>query len=316
MRLCFLLCACWSVACSPTYAAPPQSAKNATVPLVYDPQEYAPGKHFPLAMIEVLVNGKRTRAIVDTGAEVTVVSHLVARGMTEKPSQNVKGKDSANKAVAMRNLAPFNVTLVGLEEVSLQNAVASELPAVFSKLGVGMILSPQALASAERVVVLDFPNATFGLMRKQRSNPTAVDLGICEYGDEGIQPRALLGNGTVNGIAARLLLDTGASTSHLQASSVAAKALLQARSAKATTTTGAGGESTAREFADVPVRLGTARAVTALTISDDEATTVEADSDKKPCRHDGAVGLDLLKSCRITVGLRFVEMQCAQSPAH
>jgi hypothetical protein len=316
MRLCFVLYACWSIACSPRYAAAPQAAQNATVPLVYDPQEYAPGKRFPLAMIEVLIDGKRTRAIVDTGAEVTVVSHLIGRGMAEKPSQNIKGKDSANKAVAMRNLAPFFVTLVGLKEIRLQNAVSSELPAVFSKLGVGMILSPQALASTDRVVVIDFPNATFGLTREQRSKPTDVELSICDYGDDGIRPRALLGNGRVNGMAARLLLDTGASTTHLQASSVAAKLILQARGAKAITTTGAGGESAAREFADVPVHLGAAQAVTALTISDDDATTVEADSDKKPCQHDGAVGLDLLKSCRITVGLQFVEMQCRNSPVH
>lgn len=265
-------------------------------------------------MIEVLIEGKRTRAIVDTGAEVTVVSHLIARGMSEKPSQNVKGKDSANKAVAMRNLAPFSVTLVGLGDVGLQNAVSSELPAVFSELGVGMILSPQALASADRLVVIDFPNATFGLTQERRPKPAGVELSICDYGDDGIRARALLGNGLVNGTAARLLLDTGASTTYLGASSVAAKGLLQARGAKAITTTGAGGESAAREFSGVPVYLGTAQAVTALTIADEDSTAAE--SDNKPCRHDGAIGLDLLKSCRITVGLQFVEMQCGKSPDH
>ncbi len=280
-----------------------------TVPVIYSKNELAPGKRLPLPLIEVEIGGKKTLAIVDTGAQVSVLAYAFAGGFAEAPPGPPApiGRDSSGKTVTLQRLLNVSVIVPGLGTIAIPDTVRTQLPLVFEQLGIGMILSPQALASTQRSVLLDLRGGKFGWVAPgtRPGRGLSVRIDACTYEESGVRARALLVASEVEGIATTLAIDTGASDVSLKRTSKAGAALEKAHDIGTSRTLGAGGVATSGEVKSVAMLVDSTLLKAHVTLTDSSPN-----SNDEPCKHDGLVGMRFLKSCTLVISPTGVDAHC------
>lgn len=159
----FLVCACSGASSDHvvSHSAPSHSAHTAQAPAAATrvlPLTFtAAGEQvLPVPMLVVSVEGRETRMIVDTGASHHVLTSEFANALgitTQAPVE--EGRGHAGDSIAAASIgdvtARAGTVVLNLEEVYQADGM-SQLTA----LGIGGFLSPQRLAGADEVVLIDF----------------------------------------------------------------------------------------------------------------------------------------------------------------
>jgi predicted aspartyl protease len=261
-----------TVATRPSAAAPGAARGTPIVFRRFGDEEFS----FPLARARLA--GIDTFVIIDTGATHHVLARwLVDRaGLPSRPS-SISAQGHVGEKLAPRDVQRPPLSVEQWGPIDADVVLTLPLPAVFEKLGIGGVLSPQALASAARPVVLDFP----------RLRLTEVTADHTLGSDRGRS----LGAGAA-----------AVSRSDLSRRVPAARPLLRrARKGEASYT--AGGRQRALRVSAVRLRVGAIEQRLDLDLA--------AASPQGSCARDGNVGMDVLRRCVLLLAPQRFEGRCA-----
>jgi predicted aspartyl protease len=192
------------------------------------------GRRFPLALVHVDVRGRPISMIVDTGATDHVLARWVARAQAVHSVPSAPFTGGAGGAVPAERATDLAMRVEGFAKTIDSPVFVLDLPPVFEQLGIGGILSPQRLAAAGQAVSIDFEEGalTVGPSEALRawlgrqgtplplgSNSECWDRSRPDVGWKYVLPILIEGHPT------RLVLDTGASTTGLNRTSQAGRAV-------------------------------------------------------------------------------------------
>ncbi|CAN5255402.1 hypothetical protein BH09MYX1_BH09MYX1_52700 [soil metagenome] len=256
------------------------------------------GRPFPLPLVKASVAGTPTLALIDTGANSTVIAGWLAR-KTNLTLQRFgdTGTDHTGRSIEMRRALHPQVAIDGWGSLPDEPLLVTDVPDAVTKLGIGVFISPQKLALVGEAIILDFPHKEMRAVKKGTSLGTlgiALTLdpvALCEDKDSPIQGLAYVLSGTVDGEAVKLLVDTGAHHSDLLMSSPPGVKLLPRAVDSKEQVYAASGKVTPRTLKDVNVSVG--------------AVEGKLDVDLIPgkkddfCPRDGVLAMDVLAKCEI-----------------
>lgn len=316
-----LACACRS-APQARVAAPPAAQRvpprvatlfYATAPLV---DEGLPAFPFPSPLVHGTVGGRATTMIVDTGANVPVVTTWLAEEAGLQGGAPFDGRDSAGRRVPMRRAEHPAIVIDGWDAVPDRTTAIADLPLAFRRAGIGAIVSPQALAAPGERVELDL---VAGRMRLVGAGVTGAGAAsgalaggvalrgarICAYEANGIRGRAVVATATIDGVDVALDLDTGTNGIAIGRGTALGRALAPRSNARASGL-GARGAFEVARVADVSVRFG---AVDTKAVVD-----VVVGAANGACGTAGRLGMDYLRSCVFSIGDDALEVWCRPPP--
>jgi hypothetical protein len=268
--------------------------------LFYDKTELAPGRTFPSPLVSGTVNGRPTKIVVDTGAQVSVVDAKLAAEAGLEIAGSVEAQDPSGQAVAMKRTLDPKLAVEGLGPLPALPAAVVELPPFFAQLGVGAIISPQALADASHSAVLDLRSGQLRIV--SGTAPAGESVDVCDYREGALDAKALVMTVRIDGIDTRVELDSGASRTFLVAGSEASKKLTGRSDATKSTATGAAG--TIDVVTAPSVRVGSSGADVYWTLA-----VMPGEKDAR-CGYEGRLGIDWLRSCVLTVAQASASLTC------
>jgi predicted aspartyl protease len=273
----------------------------------------ARGKAFPLPLVEGKVAGHPTKILIDSGASSHVVAGWLARslGLSMKKLGDV-GTDHVGKQIQTFRVEGAKLSIDGWGRLAESPVIAMDVPEIVEKLGIGAIVSPQQLASGKNGVVLDLRD---GVLRTAPFVETAhemagtgsplVTLGearVCEDRDSAIPGLSFVIPATIDGQRANLLLDTGAHHSDLFTSSPAGQKLAPRSVPNRDEVFTASGKLVRRVLYQVKLAAGSF------------AATADVDlilgAPDPSCARDGALAMDVLKSCVLLFGRGKLAVTC------
>ncbi|MCA9588270.1 MAG: aspartyl protease family protein [Myxococcales bacterium] len=271
------------------------------------------GEPFPLPLVAGKVAGHPTKILIDSGASSHVVAGWLARsiGLSMKKLGDI-GTDHVGKQIQTFRVEGAKLSIDGWGRLAESPVIAMDVPEVAERLGIGAIVSPQQLARGKDGVVLDM---RAGVLRTAPFVETAhemagtgsplVTLGearVCEDRDSAIPGLSFVIPATIDGQRANLLLDTGAHHSDLFASSAAGQKLGPRSVPNRDEVFAASGKVARRVLYQVKLAAGSF------------AATADVDlilgAPDRSCARDGALAMDVLKSCVLLFGRGKLAVTC------
>ena len=261
---------------------------------------FLPG--LPLAAVKVRVGNEETIAVLDTGAEAHTVGRWLARKLALRTSRSAqKTHDAAGRAQRVDLLEHPHLSVPGIGELIDRPAMVTDEPEPMEHLGVGCFLSPQALATDQLTVILDFPQHELRLVSAGEI-AAAFDGGsarrfssarLCR--DPSARTGYLMFEVAVriNGESALMILDVGADGSQLSRTSAAGRILSALGGGSKGEAMGSTGRYPTWRVPQVQVELGDLKRSVEMTLG-------PAIGDPH-CPADGLLGMDVLKGCRIAL---------------
>jgi predicted aspartyl protease len=270
------------------------------------------GKRFPLPLVTGSIGGQRTLMLVDTGAN----SHVIAGWLARKANLPLRklgdlGTDHAGRAIATSRAESPKIILDSWGAVADGPALVADVPEMIEKLGIGAFISPQKLAEAGNVVVLDLARgelhasslaaATFEIAT--RGKPIATN-GVLPCVDDAstIKGLAYVLPALIEGSHALLLLDTGAQKTDVLASNHVGRGLIPRSIANKDAMYAASGKLVTRTVKGATVRIG------------EFSTTADVDivpgTPDPVCPRDGVVSMDVLRHCILVLGAKDIMGRC------
>lgn len=257
--------------------------------------EQRDGKPFPYPLVHARVRGVETRLILDTGASHTVLDvWLLEQLGVELVPSGQPGEGHAGEAVTTSRARAPHLTIAGWGEVP-GDALAVRLPSLFRALGLGGVVSPQSLATDDTAVILDLPESSLRRVpRDEARRDPAVSLGsadLCHVGDES-DGVVYVVDAVVEGLPARLVVDSGAARTDVLAESVAGQRL-RARASRGDPSYTVSGRVHGQRVDDVTLTVG--QVVTTLDLG------LMSGRPSGACPRDGHLGLDVLMGCALVL---------------
>jgi predicted aspartyl protease len=244
--------------------------------------------------------------LVDTGANSHVIAGWMARklGIPLKKLGDV-GTDHVGKTIATYRIDKAEIALEGWGTLSTTTVLATEVPEVIEKLGIGAFISPQRLVEEGDSVVLDLAK---GEIRSAwwdeahyelAENGTPLVLGsdqgrVCEESEGPVHGLAFVVPATVDAQRVELLVDTGAQHSDIFTTSAAGQKLAVASVGNKEPMYTASGKISARKLRGAKVGAGNVRVVTDVDV-------IQGSSDPS-CPRDGVLAMDVLRTCTLLLG--------------
>jgi hypothetical protein len=247
-------------------------------------------------MIELRIGKKWARLLVDTGASSHVLSLDFLREALGADPQGERLNVSGLLGTAQPALLLPNLEGLTREAVALRLLEPVVMP--YDGDGDDGLLAPQLL-SLSGVVELDLPRGTLTLNPGPAPALKELDATRCEPFDN--LSVLYVAEAVVDGLAAPLLVDTGASYSALDAQSPLGK-VLAPKSAPAGRVRGLGESAPSRRVL-ARVAFSGRTFPTELRLVDGRATGCEA---------EGHLGMDLLHDCRLRFGPSWLSASCAR----
>lgn len=271
------------------------------------------GRETHAPWIEIEVNGARSKAILDTGAEFHVVQAWFAEkaGIQQNTERRADVSDSAKKSMKA-SIGEVRGTLATWGPLETPAVIIPTLP-MFQDAGIGMIVNPTLLTDPGRVLRMDFVAREMSEL-KALSKPPASGVGT-----QACATLSRLKDGAVitttrhltevkmGEITIALTIDTGARTTVVAANAEATSALLP----RATGTETAGGVFGTEEVKTVPDAVtltvgGAELAVTGIRLS-------PAEPERTSCKDEGVLGMDVLAQCVLELSLTDSRLSCSPS---
>jgi predicted aspartyl protease len=271
------------------------------------------GRSFPLPLVTGTIGGQPVLMLVDTGANSHVIAGWLARklGLPMKKLGDL-GTDHVGKTIATYRIDKPDMTLDGWGAIAPGPLLATEVPEVIEKLGIGAFVSPQRLVEEGDAVVLDLEKGEIRAaywdeaLYELSASGTPMVLGdtshACEESDGPIKGLAYVVPAQVDGSRAELLVDTGAQHSDVFTSSRAGQALLPGSVANKEPMYTASGKISARKLRGAHVVAGSFGVT-----SDVDLIGGAADGS---CPRDGVLAMDVLRSCALLLGRSRVYGRC------
>lgn len=276
------------------------------------------GRPFPLPVVRGTIAGHETLMLVDTGANSHVVAGWLARklGLALKKLGDV-GTDHVGKTISTFRIEKPELAIDDWGALEGGPVLATDVPDVIERLGIGAFISPQRLVEDGDAVVLDLER---GEIRSALWDDAHGELSAsgtpmvlaehapraCEEKDGPIKGLAYVVPATVASERVQLLVDTGAQHSDLFTSSAAGQRLLAQSVGNREPMYTASGKISARKLRSARVAAG-AFAVTA----DVDLIAGAADAS---CARDGVLAMDVLRSCTLLLGRSRIFGRCSASP--
>lgn len=297
---------CFSCASAPapyTQSAPHREARvdvGAPRSAPFTPKEAAltvdlTGRTFPLPLVHGKVGGRPAWILLDTGAN----THVVAEWLAKEIDLPREKSDNASSDHLGRSFQSYRVDALlevdGLGTVGERATVAIAMPALFQRLGIGAILSPQRLVTSSSEVVLDFRKKLFRLGAPRGYPVNAADVAVdfpgarrcAENGESAVW---VIG-AHVGGYAVDLMLDTGADRTDLFEGGKAGTRLRPRSAPRQGGIYAASGTAPSRHLPETDIEIGRVKRKVDLDLlpgSKDDA-----------CPRDGVLGMDVLASCTV-----------------
>ena len=271
------------------------------------------GRPFPLPLVTGTIGGQPVLMLLDTGAN----SHVIAGWLARKLNLGMKklgdiGTDHVGKTIATFRIEKPELAIDDWGPLAMTPVLATDVPDVIEKLGIGAFISPQRLVDEGDAVVLDLAK---GELRPAwwdeahyELSATGVPLLLaearaCEETEGPIKGLAFVVPATVDSQRVELLLDTGAQHSDVFTTSIAGQKLVPQSVVNKEPMYTASGKISARKLKGARVTSG-AFSVTA----DVDLIGGAADAS---CPRDGVLAMDVLRSCALLLGRSRVYGRCA-----
>jgi predicted aspartyl protease len=249
------------------------------------------------------IGGQATQLLVDTGASEHVLEDWFARQLAfaSPTGRHAVALDSSSRRVGMDRLGKVTLELDGWGEIGTVAPLATtDSASGLRMLGIGGLLSPQELVK-DQSVIIDFPGSSLYAVDDQQATARMAAM-----------PRSLgLASGcggtyaltaTIEGQDARLVVDTGASSTALQSASAPGRAL-SGRSSVGRDVIGVGGPIQTRVLRDASVKVASYSQKLDVDIV---ATRLR----RLTCPSDGFLGMDVLASCVLVINARAMQIGC------
>ncbi|MBX3258309.1 MAG: aspartyl protease family protein [Labilithrix sp.] len=278
-------------------------------PLRYDIR----GRPFPLPIVSGTIAGQPVLMLVDTGAN----SHVVAGWLARKLSLPMKklgdiGTDHVGRSIATYRIDKVEMAIDDWGPLSTTTALATEVPDVIERLGIGAFISPQRLDEEGDAVVLDLAK---GEVRAAWWDDAHEELSAggaalvrpdqaraCEENDGPVKGLAFVVPATIDSQKVQLLVDTGAQRSDVFATSTAGQRLASRSAPNKEAMYTASGKVSARRLKGALVAAGEV-AVTA------DVDLIQGAADSS-CPRDGVLAMDVLRSCALLFGRSRIHGRC------
>ena len=296
-----------AVACGPAVRLQTPSASSASdqkAELFYATEETRPGDRFPSPLVRGSVAGRPTLFIVDTGAQVSVVDATLASLVHLALAPATAAKDPSSTVVAIERTQRPSLALEGWGPVTDRPAAVLPLPPELTKLGIGGIVSPQAIVEHGREVLLDLVNNELRSTVAGEAEPSASfgkgyalplpRIDVCRYEDSGFSARSLVVTATIDGIRSVIELDTGASGTFAVSDSDLGRKLSSHPNAARAKALGAAGPIETVLVTGVPLQLGSAETLGTITVM--------PGTRDEHCGYEGRIGIESLRSCVLVLG--------------
>lgn len=277
------------------------------------------GRPFPLPIVSGTIAGQPVLMLVDTGANSHVIAGWMARklGIPLKKLGDV-GTDHVGKTIATYRIDKADIALEGWGPLSTTTVLATEVPEVIEKLGIGAFISPQRLVEEGDSVILDlvkgeiraawWDEAHYELSESGTPLVLGSDQGrVCEETEGPVHGLAFVVPASVDAQRVDLLVDTGAQHSDIFTTSAAGQKLAVASVNNKEPMYTASGKISARKLRGAKVGAGNVRIVTDVDV-------IQGSSDPS-CPRDGVLAMDVLRTCTLLLGRAKIFGRCAPLPA-
>ncbi|MFO0740298.1 MAG: aspartyl protease family protein [Labilithrix sp.] len=271
------------------------------------------GRPFPLPVVSGTIAGQPVLMLVDTGAN----SHVIAGWFARKVKLPMKrlgdiGTDHVGNSIATYRLDKVDIAIDDWGKLSNTTFLATEVPEVIEKLGIGAFISPQRLDEEGDSVVLDLAkgelrSAWFDEQQRAMGESGTplfeVDSArTCDDSDGPIRGLAYVVPATIEAQKVSLLIDTGAQHSDVFASSTPGRELVEKSTLNKEAMYTASGKVQARTLRGAHITTGSV-AVTS------DVGLIQGAPDAS-CPRDGVLAMDVLRSCTLLLGRSKVYGRC------
>ncbi len=273
------------------------------------------GQPFPSPLLYATIGGRSTWLVVDTGTSYHALSEWLATDLALPLSSTNTGRDHLGRdiRVSIIDRATIATPLWGM--LVDEPLLVADVPEPFRQLNLGGFLSPQFLAhdDGERVL-LDLARAEMQVVSKSDAAAHLATRGgrfpiggsrVCRATDS-VPYRTFAVPAYVEGEPVTLLIDTGAERTNLRVGSPAGQKLVQRTNGDLTRVYGAAGAFNALTYPDARVQFGEIGRTT-----DVEMVPGAPNAD---CPVDGVLGMDILRSCVLSLGNGPPDGRCAGDP--
>ncbi|MBX3206508.1 MAG: aspartyl protease family protein [Labilithrix sp.] len=292
-------------------ATPGENGKGLTrrAPLRYEIR----GRPFPLPVVSGTIAGQPVLMLVDSGAN----SHVLAGWLARKLSLPMKklgdiGTDHVGQSISTYRVDKLAMTIDEWGPLSATTALATEVPEVIEKLGIGAFISPQRLDEEGDAVVLDlakgemrsawWDDAYYELSAEGAALVKPEEARVCAESDGPVKGLAFVVPATIDSQKVELLVDTGAQHSDVFTTSTAGKKLASQSAPNKEAMYTASGKISARKLKGMRLAAG-AFAVTA------DVDLIQGAADSS-CPRDGVLAMDMLRSCALLLGRSRIHGRC------
>jgi Aspartyl protease len=281
----------------------PDVEDSASIRIVYDGRLASEG--YPSPALRVTVGETSAWLLIDTGAGVhTLASWFVRDAGIQGSASTVAAQDSTGREVSMRVVHDIRLKLGSGPALVIPEAAVADFPPAFQRLRIAGLLSPQLLAGPGTVSVLDLRAPSLRVTSEPGAMSARATQGersatLCRV-DSSPFRNLLFGLGaSVAGVPVVLTLDTGASTTILDRSRPAAKALHDLQP---------DGFQTGVSGVHEPIFRSTPLAVDFG--AGERKMPVRVGVPRGGCGVDGLIGMDALRSCVLSMSDRAVALTC------
>ena len=251
--------------------------------------------------------------LVDTGAN----SHVIAGWLARKLSLPMRklgdiGTDHVGKSISTYRIDKLEMAIDDWGPLSATTVLATEVPDVIERLGIGAFISPQHLDEEGDAVVLDlekgeirsawWDEAHYELSATGTALVHPDQARTCEENDGPVKGLAFVVPATFDSHKVQLLVDTGAQHSDVFTTSAAGQRLASQSTPNKEAVYTASGKVSARKLKGVRVASGSF-AVTA------DVDLIQGAADSS-CPRDGVLAMDVLRSCALLFGRSQVYGRC------
>lgn len=274
-----------------------------------DPRPESPLSTLPL--VRGSVAGTPTLIAVDTGSGGNAIAGWLARSLKIETTKVAEPThDPSGRPILMDRDDHPKIQIDGFDPLGDRPTPVIDLPPAFQAAGIGVILSPQTLASAGRTLVIDMPAREMRRVNSRSSDhskkqaPIALDgTSMCNRSGGGFDGTMLSTTSVIDGVPILLAVDTGAvgSAFFVAADSDAGKKVLAHADGTAESGFSAAGKLDVTTAHEIPVRMGNKEWKIDVTVLPGR---------RDACGTEGRLGLDYLSACVFSIRDRSYDLEC------
>lgn len=273
------------------------------------------GRPFPLPLVTGTIAGHPVLMVVDTGANSHVIAGWFARqhGLTMKKLGDM-GSDHVGKTISAFRIEKPDLTIDAWGPLTPGPVLATDVPYVIERLGIGAFISPQRLVEESDAVILDLAQgemrpAWWDDAHNELSLPDRVGVPLvlgetraCTETEGPIKGLAFVVPASVESQRVELLVDTGAQHSDVFTTSAAGQRLAAQSTVNREPMYTASGKISARKLEGARVAAGS------FSVSAD-VDLIGGGADAS-CPRDGVLAMDVLRSCTLLLGRTRIDGRC------